>query len=272
MTQLWNVSTETGAGLSVEALTSVLAAHHDRVIETWLTLSPEQWEQPSRNSSWTAHETARHVADGMDRATAMMRGEPMSASGDDFDPRETPEEWLAASATDAPAQTIERFATAAPMLRARVAERFAAGDTSTEMTVYGPAHWSVNVVHLFWDSWLHERDILLPLGLPATSTGDEQRLAAIYGLLMAMVVARMFDQPLAVAINFRGSTTTNVAAAHDAGKLSSSETSISEQSTPQHSGDLESLVDSLSGRGDPLRELLPEAPDLLMAFADFMTS
>jgi len=269
VTKLWSVSTEAGANLNADELSELLAAHHDRVIDSWQVLSPEQWERPSRNTSWTAHETARHVADCMDRVTAMLLGEPIADASGDFNPRETPEEWLASSADHSPAQTVERFATAAPRLRARVAERVEAGDTATGRTVYGPAHWSVNVVHLFWDSWLHERDILLPLGLPAESTRDEQRLAAIYGLLMAMVPARMMDHPLAASISFHGPPNVTVAAAHEKGQFTSAETP---DSTTDLDGDLCVIVDALSGRGTSLRELLPEAPDLLHAFPDFMAS
>lgn len=269
MTNLWSVSTEAGANLTADEFTSVLTAHHDRVIAGWQSLSPEQWEQPSRNATWTAHETARHVADCMERVAGMILGTPMPAAAGPFDPRETPEIWLAASAEDAPAKTIERFATAAPLFRARVAERVAAGDTSTGMTVYGPAHWTVNVVHLLWDSWLHERDIMLPLGLPAESSRDEQRLVSIYGLLMAMVPARMLEQSFADRILFDGPPAVTVTAAHEAGQFTSAET-VNE--ITDLDGDLCDLVDALSGRGEPLRDLLPEAPDLLHAFADYMTS
>jgi len=269
MTDLWSVSTETGTNLTADELTGVLAAHHDRVITGWQALTPEQWEQPSRNTTWTAHETARHVADCMDRVAGMILGAPSPAAAGPFDPRETPEIWLAASADHAPAQTIERFANAAPLFRAEAAERVNAGDTSTGMTVYGPAHWSVNVVHVFWDSWLHERDIMLPLGLPAESTPDEQRLASIYGLLMAMVPARMMDQTFAASVRFDRTPAVAVTAAHEAGQFTSAETL---ESSTALDGELCSLVDSLSGRGAPLRDLLPTAPDLLHAFPDYMTS
>jgi hypothetical protein len=268
VTAEWSVSTDLGSSLGADEFVGVLSAHHDRVVGAWLALSPEQWGQPSRNAEWSAHDTARHVADCMELVTAQVHGEESPFPAGPFDPRATPETWLASSADDSPTRTIERFAEAAQRLRVRVGERLAAGDASTGTTVYGPAHWSVNVVHLFWDSWLHERDVLLPLGLPTESTHDEQRLAALYGLLMAMLPAKMTDQSFTASVGFAGPGGVTVTAAHESGRLSSTETSTTDLDL---AGELGPLVDSLSGRGTPLREAFPGAPDMLTAFADFMT-
>ena len=268
MTTLWSVSTDHGVSLNADEFVGVLSAHQDRVASAWRALSADEWEQPSRNTSWSNHDTARHVADCVEGVAAQVLGEKSPFSMAEFDPRATPTTWLALSANDSPNRTIERFSTAALRLRTGVAERLAAGDSSVGATVYGPAHWSVNIVHLFWDSWLHERDVLLPLGLPAESTPGEQRLAAIYGLLMAMVPARMMDQSFAATINFTCAGRT-VIASHDAGRFSSAETC---DATADLEGDLCSIVDALSGRGAALNDVLPNAPEMLGVFAGFMES
>lgn len=269
MTGLWRVSTEDGLDLSAEEIVGVLRAHHDRLVGVWQTLTPEQWEASSRNATWSVHDTVRHVADAMELSAAGVSGEPAPFAFGEFDPRATPDLWLAESAGDPPARTIERFADAAQRARERVGERIAAGDAARGMTVYGPAHWSVNVAHVFWDSWLHERDALLALGLDAESTNAEQRLAALYGLLMAMVPARTVEQPFTATIDFRGSGGRVVTAAHEAGAISSAE---SLDADAHLAGDLCVVVDSLSGRGAALDEVIPNAPEMLGRFARFMTS
>lgn len=173
------------------------------------------------------------------------------------------------SGDDSPSRTIERYATAAVRLRNRVGERVTAGDASIGTTVYGPAHWSVAVVHVFWDSWLHERDTLLPLGLPVQATIDEQRLAGIYGLLMIMVPLKIMETSFSAVIEYTGPAGRTVAATHEDGRVSSIET---EPTDTELTGELCTVVDALSGRGTPIAELLPAAPDLLGFFARFMSS
>lgn len=267
MTKLWKVSTDHGLNLSGDEFVGILATHHDRILEAWQALTPEQWEQPSRNPSWSAHDTVRHVADAVQLGAAQVLGESPPFTLGAFDPRTTPDVWLAESAGDDPARTIERFADAAERLRTRVGEKMTAGDSSLDATEYGPAHWTVNIVHIFWDSWLHERDVLLPLGLTAESTNDEQRLAAVYALLMAMVPARMMEQPFGVTVDLTGSGGRVVTAVHESGAISSAESMDAEA---DFAADLCSIVDSLSGRGAALEDLAPDAPAMLGSLAQFM--
>lgn len=269
MGELWKVSTDQGVSLGADEFVGVLGAHHARLLDRWRSFTPAQWEHPSRNPAWSVHDTVRHVADAMQIAAAQVTGEPAPFASGEFDPRTTPGVWMAASAGQPPSRTIERFADAAEQLRARVGERMTAGDASLGATVYGPAHWTVNVVHILWDSWLHERDVMLPLGLPATSTLGEQRLVALYGLVMAMVPARMMDQPFAATIDLTASGGRVVAVAHESGAISSAETPAVDAPL---AADLCSLVDSLSGRGASVVDLVPEAPAMLGALAEFMTS
>lgn len=267
MPSRWSVSTEQGSTLTADELVGVLTTHQERLLRSWQSFSDEQWDHPSRNASWSVHDTVRHVADVMQGSAAGVRGESSPFKVDGFDPNATPDVWLAASADDPPARTIERFAEAAPRWRERVGERAAADDASIGRTVYGPAHWSVGVVHVFWDSWLHERDVLLPLSLPAESSIGEQRLAGLYGALMALVPARMMEQPITTSIAFGGLEPHAVAVSHDGGRLVSSEADADEAVL---AADAAAVIDSLSGRGDPVSLVLPGAPEELGILAAFL--
>ena len=52
--------------------------------------------------------------------------------------------------------------------------------------------WTVLVLHAFWDSWLHERDVLLARGREHPTDGDATVYASAYGLFIAAAVAAMF--------------------------------------------------------------------------------
>ncbi len=268
-TDRWALSTADGANLTADELVGVLAAQHERLIATWDSLEPRQWDEASRNSAWTVHETARHVADVMEAMTAQTCGEPWPFPEVQFDPNSTPELWLAASADDAPARTIERFAANAPRFREWVDARVEANDDGTAGTPCGTAHWTMSIVHTFWDTWLHERDIALPLGIDSTGTPQEYRLAALYALLMAVVPARMSDLAFETTVCFTGPVEVVAVAAHADGSISSHE---GDSAVGVPTGDLGPAVDALSGRGSSVADALPGAPDLLGTLAGFLRS
>jgi hypothetical protein len=47
-------------------------------------------------------------------------------------------------------------------------DRLARGSTSAVRLPYGPMDWTVLLFHLFWDSWIHKRDVLLARGAERT--------------------------------------------------------------------------------------------------------
>ena len=52
--------------------------------------------------------------------------------------------------------------------------------------------WTVLMLHAFWDSWIHERDVLLARGTEHPTDGDATAYATAYGLFIAAAVASMF--------------------------------------------------------------------------------
>lgn len=268
MARNWSVSIGDGLSLDADELGDLLRAHHQRLLDNWQGFAPAQWESPSRNKEWTVHHTVRHVADVVERGAAAMNREP--ALGEDaFDPRSTPDAWLAASDGESPVDTIDRFTAASTVFRAGVADRLAAGDNSRDRTVYGTAHWTVNVAHVLWDSWLHERDVLLPLGLPAPSTEEEERLVGLYGLLMALVPSMTFEQSISATVQLRGVGLRTIEVSCDAGFLGSAE--VPAGAAPI-TGAMPAAIDALAGRGDAVADALPGAPEELGFLAAFFNS
>ncbi|MFI8003580.1 hypothetical protein [Streptomyces sp. NPDC086010] len=118
-------------------------------------------------------------------------------------------------------------------------------------TVSGPLrrtlHWSVSSLHSLWDAWMHERDIMLPLGAVPAYTATDLRLASMYGLLGAsapagwsgdhvrttVLLERSPDGCYEIAPTSTGSTRVSIAQGDDA----------------ELRGPVGEVLDSLAGRG-----------------------
>ncbi len=109
-----------------------------------------------------------------------------------FDPRITPRGWPAASASQSPGASFSRFLATTDGLLALLRERLAQGLRFDARLPYGPMDWTILALHAFWDSWLHERDVLLARGREHPTDGDATVYAAAYGLFIAAAVAAMF--------------------------------------------------------------------------------
>jgi len=64
--------------------------------------------------------------------------------------------------------------------------------------------WTILVLHAFWDSWLHERDVLLARGREHPTDGDATFYATSYGLFIAAAVASMFGDQVQEKLTLGG--------------------------------------------------------------------
>ena len=78
------------------------------------------------------------------------------------------------------------------LLRARLAQ----GRRFDVRLPYGPVDWTVLALHGFWESWLHERDVLLASGTEHPASDDATGYAAAYGLFISAAVASLFGDPV----------------------------------------------------------------------------
>ena len=109
-----------------------------------------------------------------------------------FDPRITPRGWPAVSADRSPGATFSCFLATTDELLAVARDRLAHSHRFDVRLPYGPMDWTILVLHAFWDSWLHERDVLLARGREHPTDGDATLYATAYGLFIAAAVASMF--------------------------------------------------------------------------------
>src|SRR5215472_19365898 len=190
--------------LDAAHLLKVFGAQRERFTAILGGFGPDDWAAPTRCADWSAHDVIRHLCDATAFAFAAGPGDRTLDLTAGFDPRTSPHRWLGASAGESPPATLSRFVAttdqALAVLRARLAQnpRFAIH------LPYGPMDWTVLVLHLFWDSWLHERDVLLPRGTEHPTSGDATGYATAYGLFITAAVASMLSDPVRQTLALSG--------------------------------------------------------------------
>jgi len=177
-------------GIAPEQLLHVFGTQRQRFAAVLRGFGPDDWAGPTRCADWSAHDVVRHLCDCNtiaagtdDRVLDLTAG---------FDPRITPRGWPAVSASQSPGASFSRFLATTHELLALLRDRLAQGLRFDVCLPYGPMDWTILVLHVFWESWLHERDVLLAQGREHPADGDATAYAAAYGLFIAAAVAAMF--------------------------------------------------------------------------------
>ena len=230
---------------------------------------PGDWAAPTRCADWSAHDVVRHLCDG----TALA----INAAPDDrtlditagFDPRTSPGRWLAASAGESPAATLDRLVAATEDLLARARGRLARGCKFDVHLPYGPMDWTVLLLHAFWDSWIHERDVLLARGAEHPTSDDANGYAAAYGVFISAAVASLFGNPVQDKLTAGG----NGGGIFDLDSCGAVTLTVSRQHTPGPRA--AQVTDALAGRA-PAAHVLGELPastrTALSQLADFFNT
>jgi uncharacterized protein (TIGR03083 family) len=148
----------------------------NRFAETLYGLTEAQWSAPSRCQDWSVQDVVAHLAI-VNRywaysISAGLEGNPTRLL-EGFDPVATPEAMVDALRSSTPDETLARFIESHASLTAAVE---GLDERSLSLLAEAPpGHLSIRLVilHALWDSWIHERDVVLPLGLPAVEEADE---------------------------------------------------------------------------------------------------
>jgi uncharacterized protein (TIGR03083 family) len=182
--------------LDPEHLLEVFAEQRRQFLAVLQGFGPDDWATPTRCADWSAHDVLRHLCDGNVKAVAMGPDDRTLDITVGFDPRITPRQWLTASAGESPAATLSRFVATTEERFTRDRARLARKRKFNVRLPYGPMDWTVFLLHCFWDSWLHERDVLLARGTEHPTDDDATFYATAYGLFIAAAVASMFGDPV----------------------------------------------------------------------------
>ncbi|MET0904181.1 MAG: maleylpyruvate isomerase N-terminal domain-containing protein [Acidimicrobiales bacterium] len=139
-------------------------------------LRDDEWRQPSRCDAWSVQDVITHLV-STNRFWALsitqaLAGEPTRFLAS-FDPVASPAQLVDTTRGTPPADTLAAFrASNAEMLDAIEALDDNGWDSVGEAP---PGHVPVWLVadHALWDCWVHERDIVLPLGRPPVEDAHE---------------------------------------------------------------------------------------------------
>ncbi len=244
-----------GVGPGPAALASALSSQRRRMFALFRSLDDDQWQTPSRCSEWTVHDVVRHLVDVADMDIALQRGEEPRNEGGRIDPRNDPGRWLEASRGQSPSDTVAAFESMAEEERSIFEQHVRDGGDELLPGPYGPLHWSSLGAHLFWDAWLHERDIALPLELEHDAPLAENRLAALYGLAISSVAPTFFGSTVMLPIEMTGFAP----GVYEIAATTPERVCVEFRGTdtkPAIRADLGTLLDALAGRGPDVADVV----------------
>lgn len=153
-----------------------LVRQRRRLVEELRTLDDDQWRTPSRCDGWTVQDVVLHlistnqfwemsIAAGLDRKPTRFLAT--------FDPVATPPQLIEPLRALPPAEALDRLSQGVESLADAIR---ALDDGALALPAEGPpGHIAIRAVllHALWDSWIHERDVLLPLGRAQAHDDDE---------------------------------------------------------------------------------------------------
>ena len=167
----------------VRSPSTALVRQRARLAMSLRGLSTEEWNTPSRCGGWTVQDVVEHLI-GANRfwsrsIQAGLRGEPTRLLAS-FDPVRVPAAMVEAARGASASATLDSFQATNAELGTLVGSLTAEDWDKLAEAPLG--HLAVRAValHALWDSWVHERDILVPLSLQQAVEVDEVLLSLAY--------------------------------------------------------------------------------------------
>ncbi|MGO9560861.1 MAG: maleylpyruvate isomerase family mycothiol-dependent enzyme [Acidimicrobiales bacterium] len=155
-------------------------------------LNDEQWRSASRCAGWTVQDVAAHLV-GVNtfwRASVMagLAGAPTRLLVG-FDPVATPGRMVDAMRSLDPLEVYDQLVSSNEAFLGAVDGLDDAGWCSIGESPPGHVPIRLLAQHALWDCWVHERDVMLPLGLTPVVEADEVCSALRYVAALVAVVA-----------------------------------------------------------------------------------
>jgi uncharacterized protein (TIGR03083 family) len=178
-------------------------AHRERFLAAVRGLDAADWDHPTRCADWSVRDVVAHLVtvDGFwPVAMAAARDDTVPTTYlTGFDPSSSPDQFVkATTATTSDAELLARHTDALDALHAFVATF---DDEAWDRRGESPlGHLPARVIlaHGYWDSWLHEYDVFVPLGDPPAVDAADLLAATWFSLVMAALQGGLVDDPDAV--------------------------------------------------------------------------
>ncbi len=236
----------------------VAVARQRRRLETLLAdLSEDEWRHESRCDGWTVQDVVAHLvgvnAFWQASVSAGLAGTPTQVLAA-FDPAAHPPLMIEPMRALTPREVFEQFVQSNNGFLDALPDD-AHGWSAVAESPAG--HVSIDHLahHALWDSWIHERDIAIPLGRAtvdeANELGISLRYAAAIGPALTVGDSDAYRGALAVA-----ATNPDICFTLDVGESVAIECDVIAADAPCLRGDAPALVEALSIRA-PLPEGTP---------------
>lgn len=175
------------------AIAAPTIAQRQRLVETVTGLSDDELWRPSRCDEWSGVDVIAHL-DGTNRFWSMSiaaarAGEPGRVL-DGFDPVATPAAMVEAGRGRSPSEVVDALAASTARLIDDISS--VPSDAWEMLGEAPPGHSTLSAVihHALWDSWVHERDILVPLGIDVVAASDEITAGLRYAAALGPAIGR----------------------------------------------------------------------------------
>jgi len=212
-----------------EAL-AAYARHRRRFAHEVRSLSDADLAAPSRCSKWTVADVLRHGCDVDAWMQAIWSGGPLPFSS--FDPRTTPHESVVAGRARSDVEVRDRYVESAAVMADDVGGSGPDRWRLPSLCPAGVVPWWMSALHVFFDSWVHERDALVPLGRTVPVRADET------------------SPVLAWAVSLVGHVGTDPLDAQVGGvRVVRHDGVVSTHAADAAPGDVAAIIDAVSGRG-----------------------
>ncbi|MGO8871820.1 MAG: maleylpyruvate isomerase family mycothiol-dependent enzyme [Acidimicrobiales bacterium] len=159
-----------------------------RLADILAAFDADQWSAPTRCDGWTAKDVVIHLsgtnAFWAASIAAGRSGKPTRFLRS-FDPVTTPAAMVSAASDIGTAELVDQFTTRVEALAALLDDL---GDDEWSLPAEAPpGHIAIRAValHALWDSWIHERDILLLQGVTPVEEPDEVAASLVYAVPLA---------------------------------------------------------------------------------------
>ena len=228
---------------------TILAGQRRRFASTVATLSLEELSSPSRCHGWTVADVLRHLVWVDSVMRLLWSGDESIANG--FDPRTTPDESVQADRlVSSDEETRQRYLSSTGIMVVDLESASADQFGRRSLSPAGRVPWWMSAVHMGWDSTIHERDALEPLGRSISEVPAETAVALAYSLVLASLLDSGDGLSVRVGpIHLRkqdGRSTARVIPESGVGDKTGGTPG---DDTAVLRGDLIAVIDALSGRG-----------------------